>query len=278
MGLMDDVGDAVDSAADALGSAMPALDTIAGAAIGIASVLGARIPASLRCTTLPNIGFVPFDFNPEKIGMSRTSTAGNYAMPDPPVQLAGQKTSGGSKKVPKKVTVSKISVDQVVFEGPFTKLRCDTLLTWMNPSSGFLALAKIKKNLSHAPAPLTFQWGPPMIGFMYKVWLTSCKVTYTRFSHAGIPLRAEINLAMDEIPDVLGSLPTNPTSGGLPGRRSHTVASGESLQSIAMENYGTPGLWRRIAEVNGIQDPHRVRPGTMVYLPNPEELTSGSGT
>jgi nucleoid-associated protein YgaU len=39
-----------------------------------------------------------------------------------------------------------------------------------------------------------------------------------------------------------------------------------------MEKYGTPGLWRRIAEVNRIQDPTRVRPGTTIYLPNPDEL------
>jgi nucleoid-associated protein YgaU len=68
----------------------------------------------------------------------------------------------------------------------------------------------------------------------------------------------------------------NPTSGGQPGRRTHTVGQGETLQSIATANYGTPALWRRIAEVNGIDDPTRVRPGTTVYLPNGDELTAGS--
>ena len=48
------------------------------------------------------------------------------------------------------------------------------------------------------------------------------------------------------------------------------------LQSIAMDNYRTPGLWRRIAEVNGIQDLARLRPGTTIYLPNPDELTAGA--
>jgi len=75
---------------------------------------------------------------------------------------------------------------------------------------------------------------------------------------------------------MLGTLPMNPTSGGMPGRRSHTVGQGENLQSIAMANYGRPGLWRRIAEVNGITDPTRVRPGSTVYLPNEDELVNGS--
>jgi nucleoid-associated protein YgaU len=36
-------------------------------------------------------------------------------------------------------------------------------------------------------------------------------------------------------------------------------------------------MWRKIAEINGITDPGRVRPGTTVYLPGPGELTTGEG-
>jgi nucleoid-associated protein YgaU len=43
-----------------------------------------------------------------------------------------------------------------------------------------------------------------------------------------------------------------------------------------MTNYGTPALWRKIAEVNRIQDPARIRPGQTVYLPNADELTNGT--
>jgi nucleoid-associated protein YgaU len=111
-----------------------------------------------------------------------------------------------------------------------------------------------------------------MIGFMYTVVMQSITVKYTRFTSAGIPVRAKVNLTLFEVPSLLGTLPQNPTSGGLVGRKAHTVGHGESLQSIATTNYGNPGAWRRIAEVNGIQDPTRVRPGDTVYLPNPQEL------
>jgi nucleoid-associated protein YgaU len=263
--------------ADIAGAARDAVESVAGAAIDIASMIGAHIPASLTCVTPPNIGFVPFDFNPEKITMSRSSTTSGLTKPQRPglTGLAsGAKTSGTSGSYLRNVKASKISLSEVVFEGPFTKLRCDTLLTWMNPSTGLFAMVGGIGNFATVPAPLTFVWGPPMVGFTYNVKLTSCRVVYERFSPAGIPIRAKITLEMEEVPSILGSLPTNPTSGGLPGRRSHTVADGESLQSIAMANYGTPALWRRIAEVNRIQNPSRVRAGTVIYLPNADELTA----
>jgi hypothetical protein len=280
-GAVDAVGSAVapvtGAVAGAVGAVGDVAEAVAGAAMGIASMLGSRIPASLTCITPPNIGFVPFDFNPEKITMSRTSTTSGMSKPQRPgtTGLAtGASTSATSGSYLRNVRASKISLAELVFEGPFTKLRCDTLLTWMNPSTGLFAQFSGAGNFATYPALLTFTWGPPMVGFMYDVKLTGCTVVYERFTPAGIPIRAKVKLDMEEVPSKLGTLPTNPTSGGLPGRRGHTVADGESLQSIAMSNYGTPALWRRIAEVNGIQNPSRVRPGTVIYLPNPDELTA----
>jgi hypothetical protein len=242
-----------------------------GAGIGIAAMAGARVPASLRCTTLPNIGFVLFDFNPTEITFGRTSSTASNAQP------GAAKSNNTTKKVP---NGSKIGVNKVIFEGWDTKLRCDTLLTWMAPDAGFLGQmlkAITGSNLKTQPPELTFQWGPPMVGFMYTVKMTACTIKYNRFTSAGIPIRAEVGMTFQEIPTLLGSLPQNPTSGGMIGRRRHVVNHGDSLQSISMTNYGTPALWRRIAEVNRITDPARLRPGVTVYLPNADELTSTNG-
>ena len=47
---------------------------------------------------------------------------------------------------------------------------------------------------------------------------------------------------------------------------------GETLQSVATKTFGTPGAWRAIAEVNGIDDPTSLRPGDVIYLPARDEL------
>jgi hypothetical protein len=279
MSITADLSAGAGGVAAGVGAVTGAVSAVAGAAVGVVDAIASFIPAMLVCVTPPNLGVVPFDYNPEKIVMARSSTTRSTPrLTGATGNLPGTNTAGGQRSPTQTVTGSKITLNPVILEGPLTKLRCDTLLTWMNPQSGFLAIAALKKNLSAEPAKLTFSWGPPMIGFMYDCKITSCTVTYTRFSGAGIPLRAELNIQLDEIPSLLGSLPTNPTSGGLAGRRSHMVAQGESLQSISTQNYGTPALWRRIAEVNRIQNPMRVQPGTAIYLPNPEELTSRSGS
>jgi nucleoid-associated protein YgaU len=250
---------------------MPGLDAAVGIGVGVAAVMGARIPAMLRCTTMPNIGLVLFDFNPESINMKRNSV--NAVVPTPPRTGIGAVTgrSQSSRQPTKAVEASTITISKATFAGPMTKFFCDQLLTWMQPNAGFAAMLGFS-GFTSQPAKLTFQWGPPMIGFMYECKLKSVTVNYTRFSAIGIPLRAQVDLTLVEVPTLLGSMPTNPTSGGLPGRRSHTVGEGESLQSIATEKYGRPGLWRKIAEVNHITDPAKVRPGRTIYLPNPEEL------
>jgi len=243
----------------------------AGAAIGAAALAGARVPASLRCTTLPNVGLVYFDFNPTEIKMSRRSQGGSTPTPG----------AGGAHQPTQTVKGAEINISNLIFEGMDTKWRCDTLLTWMSPDAGFLGqlLSAITgTNLKTQPPELTFQWGPPMVGFMYTVTLGSVECVYTRFTSAGIPIRAKVGLSMKEVPSMLGTLPQNPTSGGRTGRRAHTVGHGESLQSIATTNYGNPNAWRRIAEVNGIKDPTRLRPGTTVYLPNADELEKKGST
>ena len=242
-----------------------------GAGIGIAALAGAKVPASLRCTTLPNVGLVIFDFNPAEMSFTRSASTTTQARPG---------ANGSNNKTKKAPNGSKIGLT-TTFEGWDTKLRCDTLLTWTAPDAGFLGQllkAITGQNLKTQPPELTFQWGPPMVGFMYNVKLQAVTIKYKRFTSAGIPIRAEVGLTMLEVPNLLGSLPQNPTSGGLVGRRRHIVNDGESLQSIAMANYGTPALWRRIAEVNQIQNPSRLRPGQTVYLPNADEITNNGAS
>jgi nucleoid-associated protein YgaU len=253
-----------------VGAVAGAVAGAAGAVAGtVAAVMTGGVNAMLRCLNPYALGLVMFDFNPSQIKIDRKSSGNNR-----PSSSGGSSSYILSMANPPSITLSK-----VVFTGETTKLRVDQLLSWCGPPAGLfteLATLAFGKPLSSSPPDLTFQWGPPMVGFMYDVYLTSVSATYTRFHSSGIPVRAELNIIMQVQPSLLASFPTNPTSGGLPGRSTHLVRSGETLQSIAQNRYGNPGAWRRIAEVNGIDNPSRVRPGTTVYLPSTDELKNGA--
>jgi nucleoid-associated protein YgaU len=243
---------------------------VAGAAVGIgvgiASVMTGGVPAMIRCLEPDALGLVLFDFNPSAIKMDRK----------PNTTTTPSRTQGASTPISQKTKPPTINLSKVIFVGEDTKMRVDTLFAWCAPPAGLItAIVGLFTVTSTVQPTLTFQWGPPMLGFMYDVKLTQVTANYTRFHSSGIPIRAELTIAMQTVPNIMSTIPTNPTSGGQPGRSTHLMRDGESLQSIAQTHYGRPGVWRKIAEINGITDPNRVRPGTTVYLPGPAEITAG---
>jgi hypothetical protein len=243
------------------------LNIAGGIGIGIAAMAGASIPAMIRCTDPTALGLVYFDINPHDITMSRSAKTGTK----PNAQ------GGSSPRILQKSDPPQIQLTKCIMYGEDTKMRADTLLAWCAPPQGLITALVGLLGITNSNQPtVTFQWGPPMLGFMYDALVTKTDIKYVRFHSSGIPIRAEVNVTLKVQPSLLGSLPTNPTSGGLPGRRTHLLREDESLQSIAQHHYGRPGLWRKIAEINGIDNPQRVRPGTTVFLPGPGEIEAGS--
>jgi nucleoid-associated protein YgaU len=141
--------------------------------------------------------------------------------------------------------------------------RVQTLLDWTKPT-------KVSVNKKQPSPPiLAFEWGtnPALAGF--RGFLKSVTAKYTLFKQDGTPVRATAQIAMEEVPtDPKGQ---NPTSGTIDSRRTHHINEGDSLHSIAFQEYGDPRLWRSLATYNGIDDPLRVRPGTRILLPSPSE-------
>jgi len=115
-------------------------------------------------------------------------------------------------------------------------------------------------NTCHPPK-VTFTWGE----FRFVGHVTSVGIDYQLFGIGGRPLRATATVVMSENPDTIAL--TNPSSGGVAGRRIHVVSDGDSLQSIAFAEYGKPSQWRILAEANGIDDPLKVAPGTALLIP-----------
>ncbi|MCX4781778.1 LysM peptidoglycan-binding domain-containing protein [Streptomyces sp. NBC_01264] len=232
--------------------------------------------AVLTCTSGPMPGSVPMLFNPEKISIDRSASYRSHGSSSP---NGGNNGATGTSFQRAEALLIKLS--DVTFAGPETKALCDQLLNWLSPGSGAAGQALagvlatkglVNSGMVNRLPVLSFIYGPPMLGFCYQVVLTHVHISYTRFTPFGVPVRAKVSIDLKEQPSLLGTLPTNPTSGGLPGRRSYTVTEGEDLVNLARTQYGTTSHWRRLADANAIDDPLRMRPGTTVYLPNPHEF------
>lgn len=209
---------------------------------------------------------ISFDFNPDAITI-------NHSAPTDKLGLKSNSTSNASSDESKQIILNAdesvraagtttITVNNIIFYGADVPKTCDQLLDWSHPT----VIKGEKQTLTHLTT-LKFQWG----NFSFMATLNTVNVTYTRFSSQGTPIRAKVTLTFHEKNSRRTG--TNPSSGGLPDRRTHVMTSGECLPLVANTNYGGPGDWRPLAEVNHIDDPLRVPPGTVLYLPGPRELT-----
>jgi Contractile injection system tube protein len=227
----------------------------------------------------PVPGEVTFDFNPDQITVSRQNS-----MKD----KKSSKKGGNSPRILKGSPSEIVSLKKIVLDGEGTQDKCELIMSWMTPKGGLLGALiggaiSMASSMMGGPAinlatqlpRLMFMYGT---GLMFMCQIEKSTIQYTRFNDAGNVIRAEItDLKLGKVQsplDLAAVLPTNPSSGGAPGRRSHMVTAGENLQFIATANYGAPRHWRAVAQTNGIDDPLRVHPGRHLYLPNVEELGS----
>ncbi len=143
----------------------------------------------------------------------------------------------------------------------------ETLLTWTRPTPD--TLKSKKKGIGPAGPILQFTWGSNKQFQRFRCVLSSVNAQYTMFRRDGTPIRAMVSITLEQVPPEFKR--QNPTSGAIHGRSAHVVADGDSLPSIAFQEYGDPGLWRGLAAFNGVDDPLRVHAGTSVLIPTPAE-------
>lgn len=132
----------------------------------------------------------------------------------------------------------------------------DMLFSWMSPTDDS------SSNNRPQPPLVTFHWGTMTY---FEAYLKQVSAKYTLFTPEGIPIRARINVTFEETPD--SAQGQNPTSGGRPGRRTHLVIAGDTLPSIAYQEYRRADRWRAIALENRITDPFRLKPGVELLIP-----------
>jgi len=117
------------------------------------------------------------------------------------------------------------------------------------------------------PPTVTFHWGDL---HSFKAVIEGLRLSFTYFSSAGVPLRANMELELRQYEPSLAFGAQNPTSGTPKPHRVHRVQPGETLDRISARYYGDSTRWRMLASANGLEDPLAVRPGTMLTVPRLE--------
>ena len=114
----------------------------------------------------------------------------------------------------------------------------------------------------HAPPVCLFIWG----AFVFQCIIERVSKRFTLFLPEGIPVRATLSVTLKEYREVdiqvkeLGLHSPDQT-------KSWTVKQGDSLWSIAVQEYGDPADWTLIAGANGIDNPRVITPGTELVIP-----------
>jgi nucleoid-associated protein YgaU len=115
----------------------------------------------------------------------------------------------------------------------------------------------------HAPPPCRFVWGG---GIHFEAVLTSSTTQFTRFLPSGVPVRARVSVEFEgyEPPSAQRARTKFESTDKT---KAWTVTEGDTLWSIASEEYGDPERWRIIATANGIVNARALEPGRELTLP-----------
>jgi nucleoid-associated protein YgaU len=203
-----------------------------------------------------------FGFNPTQVAYSRSVKFNRQATPnstskaDPPAQFTG--TDPTSLQLT-------LLIDAMTVENGSIQPQLDQLVEWTTVP---------EDTPTASPPQLVFNWGSLKIGGQsaFVGFLEQLKVTIEMFARDGTPLRASVSLTLKS--GALAPAGTNPTSGAEKSRKRRVLQRGQSLQSLAYSEYRDASAWRAIAELNGIDDPTRLRPGQEILLPDRRELVA----
>jgi hypothetical protein len=208
----------------------------------------------------PQMFQLDFQFNPKELALAKSASWKREA-------AKGNKTASppqytGSQ--PSKLTLE-LFFDASGKQDTAVVTAVEKLFTLTVPTETSLTAKKA------SPPWVIFRWGS-LTGFL--AYVSQVQAKYTLFTPEGLPIRATCQVTLEELS---GDPPKqNPTSGGLLPHRVHQVIEGDSLPAIAYREYGQPALWRRVAYLNGVDDPMRLPPGSRLMLPPLEELARAS--
>jgi nucleoid-associated protein YgaU len=124
----------------------------------------------------------------------------------------------------------------------------------------------------HRPPVCRLAWGS--VGVFFQGVLERLEQQFILFTEDGKPVRAKLGCTFKEWRTNYEDLrQQNLQSSDM--AKTRVLKRGESLSSIAAEEYCNPGLWRPIAIENGIDDPRALTPGMILLIPAvPEQYST----
>jgi len=123
-------------------------------------------------------------------------------------------------------------------------------------------LAQVDRE-THEPPVCQLSWG--RYAHIFTGVLTQLDQRFTMFLPDGTPVRATLDCTFAESPTVAAARAGELHSADVV--KSRVLRRGDTLHSIAAREYGDPALWKEIARANGITNPLRVSPGTVLTIP-----------
>jgi hypothetical protein len=124
------------------------------------------------------------------------------------------------------------------------------------------ALAAVDRELHHPPV-CQLSWGTQED--IFTGVLTQLDQNFTMFLPDGTPVRATLSCSFDEFQTEAHAKAREVHSSDVVKTR--VARRGDSLQSLAAQEYRDPSLWREIARANGIINPRSLSPGQILTIP-----------
>lgn len=112
------------------------------------------------------------------------------------------------------------------------------------------------------PPYITLSWGKS--SYFVECILTKIDYEFKMFTREGIPIRANVNLAFEEI---VTDTTKKATVKKQKAADTYITKKGETLFEIADKTYRNPDKWKIIATANEIDNPFKVPAGITLQLP-----------
>jgi nucleoid-associated protein YgaU len=212
---------------------------------------GSPVPAMIEVLS-PGSGQVQFSYSPDPYTIKKTSEFHSTSQPA---------ASGGG--TPQFQGTQAPNLDVKILCNSFASPALDPVATIQTLETAMVPTQASQSQNDSKPPTVRYSWGTNII--MSEAIITGLSVTYLRFMQ-GTPVLAEVTVSLQAVPPTVAA--QNPTSGALTSRRTHTVIEGDTLASISYSEYGNATRWRALAVTNGIDDPMRIHPGTVLLVPD----------